>query len=122
MATGNVRSISNTEWSVAQDRSHDRGDDDVFTRLLASGDDWIELDSDHHINLCFVVHIHLSFGTYALPNYQALLVDDIGNSVRIAGPWVLRIQDELLRRTKQHSLLNRDVMGVESSTAKRDVG
>ncbi len=122
MASGNVRSISNTEWSVAQDRSHDRGDDDVFTRLLANGDDWIALDSDHHINLCFVVHVHLSFGTYALPNYQALLMDDIGNSVRVAGPWVLRLQDELLRRTKQHSLLDRDTMGVGPPMAKLAVG
>jgi hypothetical protein len=121
---GSLRSISNTEWSVAQDRSYDRGDDDVFTRLQATGDDWIDLDdhSGQRVNLCLVTCVHLSFGTYARPNYQATLTDDIGNSVRVAGPWVLRLQDELLRRTKQHALLDRATMAEGHGVGKREVG
>lgn len=121
---GNPRSISNTAWSVAQDRSYDRGDDDVFTRLLATGDDWIDLDdhSSQRVNLCLVLHVHLSFGTYARPNYQAILTDEIGNSVRVAGPWVLRLQDELLRRTTQHALLDRATMALGQVVGEREVG
>jgi hypothetical protein len=95
-----------TEWSVAQERSYARGDTDIFESVRASGEDWLDLGQMGRVNLQHVAQVHLTFGTYSSPNYQAELTDDAGRSVRLCGPVVLRLQDELLRRTKRHSLLN----------------
>lgn len=100
-----IHMLYQTEWSVAQERSYSGGDTDVFESVRVTGEDWLELGASGRINLQHVVRIHLSFGTYAQPNYQASVTDDHGACVRFSGPVVLRLQDELLRRTKRHSLL-----------------
>ena len=103
--SASIHTLYQTEWSVAQERSYDAGDTDLFERSRVTGEDWVCLGPSGRINLQHVQRIHLSFGTYAQPNYQATLSDDAGMSLRFAGPAVVLLQDELLRRTKRHSLL-----------------
>lgn len=103
--SASIHILYQTEWSVAQERSYVGGDTDVFECVRITGEDWIEISACGRINLQHVTRIHLSFGTYAQPNYQALLTDAAGAALRFSGPVVLQLQDELLRRTKRHSLL-----------------
>jgi hypothetical protein len=110
-----LHAVVHTTWSVAQERSHEGGDDDLFLRLDGSAhasDDWIDLDGRHRVNLACVTRVHIAFGTYAAPNYQALLSDADGQAVRVSGPLVLRLQDELLRRTREHALLDRALLNI----------
>jgi hypothetical protein len=104
--SASIHILYQTEWSVAQARSYAAGDTDVFERARVTGEDWLDLGMIGRINLQHVLLVHLSFGTYAQPNYQAVITDEDGVSVRVSGPLVLRLQDELLRRTKRHSLLD----------------
>jgi hypothetical protein len=113
-----LQPVTATGWLVAQERSYEWGDDDLFTRLddlSTAADDWIDLDPVHRVNLAGVTRVHISFGTYAAPNYQAFLNDDAGHTVRISGPLVLRLQDELLRRTREHSLLDRALLQADAA-------
>jgi hypothetical protein len=94
-----VRSIFRSVWAVTtQVRTAEQGDIDVFENLAQTGADWVDLDRTAGLDLSQVKTVWLSFGTVNDPNYQARLTGFDDATMRLAGPPVVKLQDELLRR------------------------
>lgn len=100
-----------TQWSVRQRRSGTHGDTDWFTRIVHDGDDWVDLRDGGRLNLGHVERVHLTFGTFATPNYAADIYLVTGERQRVYGEDVMRLQHELLRRTVKYEDVLKDPGG-----------